>query len=182
MAIIRKIIYENEPLTAEQLKQIEEADKRHIVFDEDCPELTKHQLREIAAMAAQQRAERRKQLLDAQEKDVNYYLTHGCDQKAAEYFASGRKIITSVMANDDYTLLLTFDNGEKRLYDTSYLFTAGSVFNKIKPLADFKRVYLDESHCVSWDIDPNIDSKQVWNNKLDLCPDSCYLDSVLIEK
>lgn len=182
MAIIHKLIYENEPLTKEQRKQIEATAKRPIVFDEDCPELTGQQLREIAAMAAQQRSKRRKQLLDAQEKDINYYLAHGCDQKAAAYFASGRKTITSVTANDDYTLLLTFENGEKRLYDTSHLFAAGSVFNKIKPLADFKRVYLDESHCVSWDIDPNVDSKKVWNNKLDLCPDSCYLDSVLIEK
>ena len=59
MAIIRKLIYENEPLTAEQLKQIEEAEKKLIVFDEDCQELTKQQLQEIAAMAAQQRAKRR---------------------------------------------------------------------------------------------------------------------------
>ena len=63
MAIIRKMIYENEPLTTEQLKQIEEADKKPIVFDEDCPELTDQQLKEIAAMAAQQRAERRRPLL-----------------------------------------------------------------------------------------------------------------------
>ena len=63
MAIIRKMIYENEPLTKEQIKQIEEADKKPIVFDEDCPELTDQQLKEIAAMAAQQRAERRRPLL-----------------------------------------------------------------------------------------------------------------------
>ena len=56
MAMIHKIIYENEPLTQEQ---IEEADKKPIVFDEDCPELTEAQLLEIAAMAAKQRAERR---------------------------------------------------------------------------------------------------------------------------
>ena len=54
--MIHKIIYENEPLTQEQ---IEEADKKPIVFDEDCPELTEAQLLEIAAMAAKQRAERR---------------------------------------------------------------------------------------------------------------------------
>ena len=63
MAIIRKMIYENEPLTEEQIKQIEKADKKPIVFDEDCPELTDQQLKEIAAMAAQQRAERRRPLL-----------------------------------------------------------------------------------------------------------------------
>lgn len=43
MAIIRKMIYENEPLTTEQLKQIEEADKKPVVFDEDCQELTEQQ-------------------------------------------------------------------------------------------------------------------------------------------
>ena len=63
MTMIRKMIYENEPLTQEQIKQIEEADKKPIVFDEDCPELTEAQLIEIAAMAAKQRAERRKPLL-----------------------------------------------------------------------------------------------------------------------
>lgn len=59
IAMIRKMIYENEPLTQEQIKQIEEADKKPIVFDEDCPELTEAQLMEIAAMAAKQRAKRR---------------------------------------------------------------------------------------------------------------------------
>lgn len=43
---------------------------------------------------------------------------------------------------------------------------------------NFRRVYLDEAHSVCWDIDPNVDSNEVWNNKVDLCPDSCYVDSV----
>ena len=63
MAMIRKMIYENAPLTPEQIKQIEEADKKPIVFDDDCPELTEAQLIEIAAIAAKQRADRRKPLL-----------------------------------------------------------------------------------------------------------------------
>ena len=63
MAMIRKMIYENAPLTPEQIKQIEEADKKPIVFDDDCPELTEAQLMEIAAMADKQRADRRKPLL-----------------------------------------------------------------------------------------------------------------------
>lgn len=69
MAIIRKMIYENEPLTAQQLKQIEEAEKKPIVFDADCLELTEQQLKEIAAMSVQQRRERMKQLFDAQGKN-----------------------------------------------------------------------------------------------------------------
>ena len=35
MAMIRKMIYESAPLTPEQIKQIEEADKKPIVFDDD---------------------------------------------------------------------------------------------------------------------------------------------------
>ena len=45
-------------------------------------------------------------------------------------------------------------------------------------MENFRRVYLDESGSVSWDIDPNVDSNVVWNNKVDLCPDGCYIDSV----
>ena len=36
------------------------------------------------------------------------------DKKTAEYFASGRRKIIGVVSNDDYTLILTFDNGETR--------------------------------------------------------------------
>ena len=63
MATIRKMIYENEPLTAEQIAEVEKADAMPITFDEDCPELDEMQLQEIAALAVQQRAERRKPLL-----------------------------------------------------------------------------------------------------------------------
>ena len=42
--IIRKEIDVSAPLTPEQIKMLEEIDKRPIVFDEDCPELTDEQL------------------------------------------------------------------------------------------------------------------------------------------
>ncbi len=115
-------------------------------------------------------------------RDIAYYLSKGCDLKAAEYFAGGRKTITSVKPCDGYKLLLTFDNGEKRIYDASGLFTKGSVFNRIAASKDFNRVYLDDQHCISWDIDPSKDSAKDWSNKLDLCPDSCYIDSVPIKE
>ncbi len=95
----------------------------------------------------------------------------------AEYFASGRKMIKSVMPNKDFTLTLEFDNGEKRILDCKPFLNDGTVFEKIKKYDDFRRVYLDSAHRVSWDIDPNIDSDAVWSNKIDLCPDSCYVDS-----
>ena len=63
MTIIRKMIYENEPLTPEQIKEIEQAEKMAISFDEDCPELDDLQLAQMALLAKQQRAERRKPLM-----------------------------------------------------------------------------------------------------------------------
>ena len=110
---------------------------------------------------------------------IEYYLSKGYDRPAAEYFAAGRKKIVAVQLNSDFTLTLDFDNGERRLYDCKPLMES-DVFKLISDYSDFKRVYLDETHCVG-DIDPNVDSNLVWNNKVDLCPDSCYLDSKPIE-
>ncbi len=113
-------------------------------------------------------------------KSVEYYLSKGYDRKMAEYFASGRKRITKVVPRNDFTLLLSFDNGETRLYDAGPLLQAGTVFAPFREWDNFRRVYLDEDHSVCWDIDPNIDSNEVWNNKVDLCPDSCYVETVVL--
>lgn len=64
------------------------------------------------------------------------------------------------------------------MYDVAPIIEKGTVFEILNDLDTLKRVYLDEDNCVAWDIDPNIDSKVVWNNKIDLCPDGCYVDSV----
>lgn len=108
---------------------------------------------------------------------VDYYLSKGLSQNMAEYLSTGRSRITSVAPNDDYTLTLTFDNGEVRLYDVLPLMSSGSVFASLHNMSDFRRVYLDEDNRIAWDIDPTVDSSVVWSNKLDLCPDSCYVDS-----
>lgn len=111
-------------------------------------------------------------------KSVEYYLSKGYNQKMAEYFSMGRKKITGVVPNDNFTLTISFDNGEVRLYDAAPLLQPGTVFAPFRKLEDFRRVYLDDNHCISWDIDPAVDSNVVWNNKVDLCPDGCYVDSV----
>lgn len=108
---------------------------------------------------------------------VDYYLSKGLSQNMAEYLSTGHRRITSVVPNDDYTLTLTFDNGEVRLYDVLPLMSSGSVFAPLHNLSDFRRVYLDEDNSIAWNIDPTVDSNVVWSNKLDLCPDSCYVDS-----
>lgn len=111
-------------------------------------------------------------------KSVDYYLSKGCDRKMAEYFAAGRRVITGVIPNDNFTLTIRFDNGEIRLYDAAPLLQPGTVFAPFRDLKNFRRVYLDDNHAIAWDIDPAIDSNVVWSNKVDLCPDSCYVDSV----
>ena len=112
------------------------------------------------------------------EKTVKQYLAKGLDRKTAEYFAAGRKTIASVVPNNDFTLTITFNNGEKRLYDVRPLLKKGTVFESFLRLEDFRRVYVDNTHCIAWDIDPSIDSNEVWSNKVDLCPDECYINSV----
>lgn len=111
-------------------------------------------------------------------RSIEEYKKLGYDQRTAEYFANGRKQIVSVFANDDFTLKLEFDNHEMRLLDCKPFLKQGTVFAPFCELQNFKRVYLDNCQCVSWDIDPQIDSEVVWSNKVDLCPDTCYLDSV----
>lgn len=93
-----------------------------------------------------------------------------------EYFDKGRRTITKVVANDDYTLTLTFDNGEVRLYDMKDLIHKG-VFKILEDKNKFKEVYLDDMGAVSWDKDSSVDSNVVWDNKIDMCPDSCYIYS-----
>lgn len=112
------------------------------------------------------------------EKNIQYYLDRGMDYDMAEYFATGERMILDVIANDDHTLTLNFDNGEIRKYDCKHLLKDGSVFEFLKDINNFKRVYLDESNTVSWDIDPNIDSNKVWDNKVDLSSDTLYVKSV----
>lgn len=110
-------------------------------------------------------------------KSVEYYLSKGFEPQMAKYFASGRKQIVQVVPQKDFTLMLTFDDGKERIYDVRPLLREGTVFAPFREWKRFQKVYLDENHCVSWDIDPNVDSTKIWSNKVDLCPDSCYVDS-----
>ncbi|MBQ7918539.1 MAG: BrnA antitoxin family protein [Lachnospiraceae bacterium] len=50
-------------LTWKEKKEIKEAAKRPIVFDEDCPELTDEQLEEFQRVAQERRKARQKQVL-----------------------------------------------------------------------------------------------------------------------
>ena len=114
-------------------------------------------------------------------KTVEDYLKLGFDLPMASYYAQGRKKIVNVQPQPDFTLILTFDNGERRALDCKSFLEKNTVFEPFMRYEDFRRVYLDDAHAVSWDIDPNVDSEIHWNNKVDLCPDSCYVDSIPLE-
>ena len=109
---------------------------------------------------------------------IEFYLSKGFDPEMAAYFADGRKKVVSVQPNDDFTLTLTFDNGEERLFDVKPYLKKNTVFEQFSRLDEFKRVYLDDDHCVCWDKNPAIDSEVEWSNKVDISPDVCYVDSV----
>lgn len=116
-------------------------------------------------------------------QSVEDYMGKGLDRTMAEYFASGMKRVVAVEPNPDYTLTLTFDNGEKRQFDCNPLLKPGTVFESFMQWEHFRRVYVDKTGgCVAWDIDPNVDSEVEWGNKVDLCPDSCYVNSKPMEE
>ena len=116
-------------------------------------------------------------LPDAMKGTVDYYLSKGFDRLAAEYFAGGTKRLTGVKANPDFTLRLTYEEREERIYDCKPLLDQGGVFVHLRKYENFARAFI-EFGAVCWDIDPNVDSKVVWNNRIDLCPDTSYINSV----
>ena len=56
--IIHKEIDVNSPLTSEQIKMLEEMDKRPVVSDEDSPAYSKEELIRLKKLAEQKRAEK----------------------------------------------------------------------------------------------------------------------------
>lgn len=96
----------------------------------------------------------------------------------AEYFFSGRRKITSVQPNNDFSLLLTFDNGEKRIFNVKPLIKKNTVFEILLDWNKIKQVYLDSDGTVCWNKDNSVDSNIIWNNKIDLSTDSLYIESL----
>jgi len=76
--------------------------------------------------------------------------------------------IKELHPNDDYTLSLVFDNGEKGVFDVSPYLDKG-IFSQLKGRRVFNSVK------------PFLGSIQ-WGNGLDLCPDTLYLDSDRLTK
>jgi len=96
-------------------------------------------------------------------------------EEVDKYFEKGPRTIEKVTANEDYTLTVCFDNGEIRIYDMRDMLYG--VFEILKDKDKFKEVFIDEYGNIAWDIDKTVDSSLDWNNRIDLCKDSVYLES-----
>ena len=72
--------------------------------------------------------------------------------------------VTQVTPNDNYELLLTFNNGEKRKFDARQLLDM-RVFAPLKNVAFFKSVKVEFGTVV-------------WPQDIDYCPDTLYAQSV----
>jgi hypothetical protein len=71
--------------------------------------------------------------------------------------------VSEVKPNRDYTLTLTFTNGEKRVFDVKPYLDKG-IFRELKEPSMFNTVR------------PFLGSIQ-WKNGQDFCPDTLYLES-----
>ncbi|MBR2408255.1 MAG: DUF2442 domain-containing protein [Lachnospiraceae bacterium] len=97
------------------------------------------------------------------------------EPRVKEYFSNPRKIV-AVAPLENYRLRLTFDNGEIKCYSMSDKLQG--VFSILQNQEKFQKVFLDEFGNVAWDIDDAVDSSVHWNNRIDLCKDALYMDSV----
>lgn len=93
-----------------------------------------------------------------------------------EYFKNGPRKITKVILNEDYSLTVCFDNKEKRMYYMAE--NLYGVFEVLKDKEKFNKVFIDEYDNVAWDINQNVDSGVDWNNRIDICKDSVYMESI----
>jgi len=76
--------------------------------------------------------------------------------------------VKNVKAIDEYKLLLTFTNGEKKVFDVKPYLDKG-FFKQLKDKNYFKNVK------------PFLGSIQ-WQNGQDFCPDTLYLESEIYNK
>ncbi len=71
--------------------------------------------------------------------------------------------VRSVIARDDYTLEISFSNGEVGIYDCTPLLDFG-VFKELREIEYFRRAFVSGGTVV-------------WPHEQDICPDTLYESS-----
>jgi len=74
--------------------------------------------------------------------------------------------VMAVTPLDNYKLLITFDNGEQRVYDVTPLLDL-PIFQRLRDKQQFNQVYVDK-----------IMDTVAWDENADICPDSLYEDGI----
>jgi hypothetical protein len=74
--------------------------------------------------------------------------------------------VVRVAAKNDYTLVIEFKNGEKKIYDMGPLLNFG-VFKELKDLSYFQQV-------------KPFMGTIAWPHGQDICPDTLYIDGKVI--
>ncbi len=85
------------------------------------------------------------------------------DEKLNDYIIDAGTpnwFVDDVIANDDYTLLLTFVTGEKKLFDCKPLL-ADSFFEPLKDINFFKKAHI-------------CGRSVVWSDEIDIAPEYVY--------
>ncbi|MGL5329486.1 MAG: hypothetical protein ACRDD7_09460 [Peptostreptococcaceae bacterium] len=89
------------------------------------------------------------------------------------------KVIKAI-ARDDHTIDIVFSNGANKKYDCKHLLNKGQ-FKILQDISKFKNIIIDDLGGIGWDIDNNIDSDIVWSNRIDICKDVLYSESINIQ-
>ena len=74
--------------------------------------------------------------------------------------------VKAVVAEEDYTLEITFTNREVGIFDCSHLITFG-VFKEFEDIHYFMRAHVEHGTVV-------------WPHEQDICPDTLYQDSTKV--
>ena len=78
--------------------------------------------------------------------------------------------VVAVVANDDYTLTLTFTNGEVKMYDMKPMLDKG-IWRELQNIGYFRCVRLDRNGVGTVE----------WPHEQDICPDMLYEKSVAVD-
>ncbi len=62
-----------------------------------------------------------------------------------------------------------------------YFLKGKRIFTHIQQIEIFRRVYLDNFGCPAWDINPNINGKNILENKIDISADRCYIEGIPVK-
>ena len=89
-----------------------------------------------------------------------------------------RPKLFQVFPQNDFTIILFYDNGEIKRYDCNWIQSESGVFGQIQELSRFKDLCTIMNGTLAWDISEKRDPY----NCIDLCPDTVYQDSVKINK